>query len=82
MTKTEFLVAYDYGAGGLWGVMLARDEAEVLALYPELTIVRERPSWMTDEQLDRIRAAETHEIGGVPWGLLNALIADRNRGEG
>jgi hypothetical protein len=78
---TEFLVAYDYGAGGLWGVMRARDEVEIRERYPELTIVKERPSWMTDDELERIRDVETHEVDGAPWGMLNAVLADRERGE-
>lgn len=76
--KTPYLVAYDYGAGGLWGVMLAGSEEKIAATYPELAIVRERPKWMTDERYAEL--AETpYDIDGAPWGLLNVLLADRER---
>lgn len=32
--KRHFLVAYDYGMGGLWGIMLAKSEDEIKAKYP------------------------------------------------
>jgi hypothetical protein len=30
--KRPYLVGYDYGTGGLWGVMLARSEEEIARL--------------------------------------------------
>jgi hypothetical protein len=30
--------------------MLARSEAEIKAIYPELGIAAERPAWMTEEK--------------------------------
>ena len=38
--KQMFLAAYDYGMGGLWLVLMARSEAEILEKYPELSIPR------------------------------------------
>ena len=38
--KRPFLVAYDYGMGGLWGVIDARSEGEIHAKFPE-----SYPSW-------------------------------------
>jgi hypothetical protein len=75
--KHPFLICYDYGTGGLWGIMLARSEAEILKQYPELLIVHERPKWMDDSLFERIMDTETHDIDGAPWGLLNAVIGDR-----
>ena len=81
--KQPFLVCYDYGMGGLWGVMMARSEDEIRVKYPELVIVTERPSWMTDEIYHRTLDNEMHDIDGVPWGMLNGLIAARQkRGRG
>lgn len=76
--KSSYLIAYDYGAGGLWGVMLARSEDEIAAAYPELTIVHDRPTWMSDERYSEL-AESPYDIDGAPWGLLNALLADRDR---
>lgn len=74
-----FLICYDYGGGGLWGAMTAHSEDEIKAVYPELTIVHERPPWMTEERFAQICEEELHDIDGGPWGLLNVLLADRGR---
>lgn len=78
--KRLFLVAYDYGTGGLWGAMLAWSEEEIAREYPELTIVHERPRWMSDDDYTRICDQELHDIDGAPWGILDAVLADRERG--
>lgn len=75
--KKLFLVAYDYGMGGLWGAMLAHSEAEIKAAYPELGIANKRPPWMTDDRYEQICSEELHDIDGAPWGILNAVLADR-----
>ena len=77
--KQVFLVCYDYGMGGLWGTFLARSEQEIHDLYPELLVVRERPKWMTDEDFEGLLDRELHDIDGAPWGILNAVLADRDR---
>jgi hypothetical protein len=77
--KHMFLVAYDYGMGGLWGAMMARSEDEIKALYPELGIAHERPHWMSQERFEQICNEELHDIDGAPWGILNAILADRDK---
>ena len=77
--KHPFLVCYDYGMGGLWGVMMARSEDEIRVKYPELVIVTERPPWMTDEIYQRTLDNETHDIDEAPWGMLNGLMAARHK---
>jgi hypothetical protein len=77
--KREFLVAYDYGTGGLWGILYARSKEEIAKLYPELIVIDERPKWMTEGELDRIRELESHDTDGAPWGMLNAVLADRHQ---
>lgn len=77
--KHEYLVAYDYGMGGLWGVLMARSSAEISTAYPELKIVAEPPSWMTPEALDKMRSdQELLDIDEPPRGVLASLVADRN----
>jgi len=78
-TKRPFLVAYDYGMGGLWGIVLARSEDEIKGKYPELGIAEERPSWMSDDDFERIKEVETHDIDGAPWGILNVVLTDRGK---
>jgi hypothetical protein len=75
--KQDFLIVYDYGSGGLWGVMRARSAEEILARYPELSVESERPDWMTDALMADIKRVETHDIDDEPQGLLKALLADR-----
>lgn len=77
--KKEFLIVYDYGTGGLWGVMRARSIEEIVGRYPELRVESERPAWMTDVVIADIRRAETHDIDDEPHGLVKALLADRSR---
>jgi hypothetical protein len=80
--KREFLVVYDYGMGGLWGIVNARSQAEIADLYPELVVVDDPPAWMSSDRLQRLRDQEWHDIDGAPWGILNAVLADRTRGDG
>lgn len=75
----EFLVCYDYGMGGLWGVFLARTADEITGKYPELVVVEEWPKWMTEAVYADLRGRELHELDEVPWGILNALLADREK---
>ncbi|MCH8172298.1 MAG: hypothetical protein IIA70_03210 [Proteobacteria bacterium] len=48
--KKEFLVCYNYGSGGIWLYILARNKKEIQKKYPELKIVDERPEWFNDER--------------------------------
>ncbi len=77
--KKLYLVVYDYGMGGLWGAILARSEDEIKERYPELGIAHQRPAWMTEADYERICDRELHDIDGAPWGILNALLADREK---
>jgi hypothetical protein len=73
------LIAYDYGMGGLWGVMLARSEDDIREKYPELVIVKERPVWMTDESHTRLYREDRHDIDAPPSGMLKAVLGERKR---
>jgi hypothetical protein len=79
-SKHPFLVGYDYGMGGLWGVINARSVAEITAKYPELSIVQRRPKWMTIERYGDLLEREQHDIDEPqPWGILVAVLADRQK---
>jgi hypothetical protein len=73
-----FLVAYDYGMGALWGVVVAASEGAISHLYPELEIVRARPEWMTWERYESLMS-DPYVLDDAPRGLLLAVIADRGR---
>lgn len=79
MNQETFMVAYDYGAGGLWGLMRAGSEEEIHRLYPELVIVYERPPWMTDQDYSRMVQKDTYDLDSPPTGMLKAIVADRGR---
>jgi hypothetical protein len=74
----EFLVCYDYGSGGLWGILKAPSEDAIRAKYPELAIAEVRPPWMDDERISQLYA-EPLRLDDQPAGLLAALVADRGR---
>jgi hypothetical protein len=80
--KQPFLVAYDYGMGGLWGLMHARSEDEIREKYPELVVVTERPGWMTDLDYARMQQSERLDIDEAPKGMLKAVVTDRSRSSG
>jgi hypothetical protein len=78
--RADFLVCYDYGMGGLWGILRARSAEEIHEKYPELDIAETRPGWMTEDYFRKISAPDRlMDIGAEPtsW-LLKALIADRH----
>ena len=79
LSQHEFLVAYDYGMGGLWGVVIAPSVGDILGKYPELVIADSLPSWMSEEDLQRMRAKPLSLDDEPPQGLLSVVIDDRGR---
>ncbi|MFC8501766.1 hypothetical protein ACFUC1_05370 [Pedococcus sp. NPDC057267] len=75
----EFLVACDYGMGGLWGVVIAPSAGDILAKYPELVVADSLPSWMSEEDLQRKVAEPLLLDDEPPQGLLSVVIDDRGR---
>ena len=52
--RETFLVVYDYGTGGVWARIDAVSEAAIRSMYPTLTVVRERPGWMSNDDYERL----------------------------
>jgi hypothetical protein len=77
MTKSEFLVGYDYGTGGVWAYLLADSLDEVSKRYPELQVISEKPSWMFDDEERRIRDRMTIDIDDESNEFLAALRSSR-----
>jgi hypothetical protein len=73
--RSKFLVLYDYGQGGRWAIVLAPSAAEIKGRFPELDIVAERPSWMTDDYYRNLEA-RVYDID-KPSGLLADIVLDR-----
>jgi hypothetical protein len=70
--KQSFLTVYDYGQGGLWAVVNARSSQEIVTKYPVLQVIDKRPSWMNDEEYNRIAQRNSFDIDGVPleWVVM------------
>ena len=51
---SEFLVSYDYGMGGVWGVAIADTKTEVSEALPELTVVEDDPAWLPGVGRDKL----------------------------
>lgn len=75
----EFLVCYDYGTGGLWGVLIAPSEGAIRAEYPELLVAATRPTWMDEAELGSMRVTPLRLNDDPPRGLLRVLVSDRER---
>jgi hypothetical protein len=63
--KVDYLVSYDFGKAGVWGVVKARSPEEIKAKYPELEVVK---------------AVENHfvfDIDDEPDGWLAEVVRER-----
>jgi hypothetical protein len=78
MVDQELLVAYDYGTGGSWGVLIAPSEEAILKKYPELQVAHERPDWMDEGRYEELRSEPLWLDDQLPVGLLRAVVADRD----
>lgn len=63
--KIDFLVSYDFGKAGVWGVVKARSVEEIKAKYPELEVVKAVPNHFT------------FDIDEEPRGWLAEMVRER-----
>ena len=78
--KRPFLVGFEYMKAGYWGVMSARSESEIKGRWPELSVVHDKPSWMSQETYaDYLDHA--YDIDGEPHGILNIILNSRAASE-
>jgi DNA-binding CsgD family transcriptional regulator len=77
MTR-RYLALYDYGSGGVWLYVLGDSRRQIAALFPELEVFAEPPSWMSPEELQRIRRDMTFDVR-QPRGWLAELQHKRAR---
>ncbi len=71
--REAFLAVYDYGSGGVWVVVSAPNRESIQEKYPSLTVLDERPAWMTDELYDQIVEQYSYDIDDEPAGLLHSI---------
>ena len=80
MKKHPFLVLYDYGMGGVWAVIHADEKSQISQKYPWLSVVEARPSWMTEQEYQKILSTLSFDIDEPPRGwLLSAASEQGNR---
>jgi len=72
--KTEFLAAYDYGQGGLWVRITAKNRDEIAQKYSFLTVFDARPDWMGVGDYNKI---ETLDIEQPPSGWLALAMEEK-----
>jgi len=65
--KIEFLVSYDFGKSGVWGIMKARSIEEIQAKYPELEVVKAVPNYFV------------FDVEDEPVGWLEEMVNDRGK---
>jgi hypothetical protein len=68
--KSQYLILYDYGPGGLWGVISARSEQEILQKYPSVEVMKQRPEWMSDALYEDILSKNSFDVDDQPRGWL------------
>jgi hypothetical protein len=73
--KEHFLCCADYGTGGIWLYIVATRPDDIVASYPELTVIDLRPAWMTDEY--EPGDDMTFDIDQPPTGWLKLLVDSR-----
>jgi hypothetical protein len=75
--KQSYLAVSDYGQGGVWVVIDARSEEETAAAYPELKVVHDRPSWLSESEMNLIREQFHFDIDAPLSGWLAVLVGGR-----
>ena len=81
---SEFLVLYDYETAGLWGFVEAQSDAEVdaeiVSTIPQLSVVHERPQWLTTDEEEAIRSRNSFALNDPrtypKW--VQALVEERD----
>jgi hypothetical protein len=67
-SKRRYLAVDDYGTGGIWFVLMARDEDEIHRHLPSVKVYPPdtKPEWMSDESLREIGERRTFDIDALP----------------
>jgi sugar (pentulose or hexulose) kinase len=81
MMKKPYLVAYDYGSGGVWAVIFAADKAQIGVKYPLLHVIDDRPTWMSEDEYQKILATLAFDIDAEPYGWLLSIVEEQHRNQ-
>jgi len=77
--KQEYLIVYDYGTGGIWGIAVSESEKAITKVFPELKVIHERPEWMSSKQFADLSAVSRFVVGDSSTypSWLHSLINGR-----
>jgi hypothetical protein len=73
--KQKFLTVYDYGTGGVWQFVHARNKEEILDKFTKLQIVDVIPGWMDEKEIKRTRS---YDIDEPPDEYLTRFLKVKN----
>jgi hypothetical protein len=81
MQKSTFLVCYDYGTGGVWFLMDAKNTDDINKLHPQFNAFIDKPEWMDDEDKEEYvssaKARGHHwDIDDEPEGWLKECLSE------
>lgn len=71
--RHEWLVCFDYGQGGLWAVIRADSAEQVRQRYPQLQVFEDRPAFLDEDQLAKVRHDCSCDVDAPPTGWLAQL---------
>jgi hypothetical protein len=63
--KHAFLVAHDYGTGGIWAYIRANSADEIHAKFRDLKVLDEPPGWMTEAKRQDIETRSSFDVETV-----------------
>jgi hypothetical protein len=76
--KNRYLVAYDYGQGAVWAYITAESPSQITDRFPDLSVVEDPPSWMTEEVRRTIEDRMNFDLEN-PSGWLAGFNERRRR---
>jgi hypothetical protein len=74
--KKSFLVALDYGKGGVWAYLRASSATEIAQRYPALSIVSEPPPWLDETRQRKLEERMTVDIDDAGHSFLLAAASE------
>jgi len=63
--KQRYLVVYDYGQGGVWAFVWARNVSEIEGTFRDLKVVEDMPPWLTGDALAKTEQRMTFDVDEI-----------------
>ncbi len=79
--KTDHLVCYDYGTGGVWLYLQAESAEQITDRFPEFIVIIERPPWLDEDEEREIRERMTIDIDDAEHWFLAQFLRRRPGGD-